>query len=123
MAKLAQVTSEVQKYDMPSTTNAAEADKAWVVLRKGKLLGGEQLLLTETTDRLDFGMRVLATRIQEWNFEDNGTPIPITEDNVRRMEAEDLAFLLNEIAPSLVSTDELADPKKNELSLDTSTPS
>lgn len=124
MPQLAQDNSSKDKYILPSTKDLPEADQAWVILRKGRLLGGDIVVSAEVTSERDFALAVLATRVEEWNFtEADGTTTPISVANVRRMEPEDLAFLLTELSPTLSTgtEDVLSDPKKNEPSSPTST--
>lgn len=113
MAQLANQQSTTKKIYLPSTNDLAENEKAWVVLRLGKLLGGDIAEVTDFTSNAKVSLGVLASRIQEWNFEDNGQPVPINFENVCRMEGEDIGHLLNELKGDLAAVKTLADPKEN----------
>lgn len=47
------------------------------------------------------GIKMLARLIKTWNIYDSeeaAEPIPVTEENLQRLEVEDVTFLMNQIA-------------------------
>lgn len=121
MPQLPKSSTEQKKIVLPSS---ADGDEAYVVIETGRLLGGDIVSITDPSDRSGVIVGLLASRIKEWNFtEDDGTPTPITLENVRHLELQDFTFLMAELLPEEAVDDITTDPKKNELSSTTSAPS
>jgi hypothetical protein len=123
MPQLPAIQTETKKLVLPSTANLPEADQAWVIVRLGKMSGGDIAKITDGDTEGGFGLGLLASRITEWNYlEADGTMTPITYENVCRLELEDIGFVLKELNFGDGPATSLDDPKKNEPSSDTSTP-
>lgn len=116
MPQLKQATSKINRYHLPSTASLPETEQAWVSMDIGEMLGGDVMDLMDG-DKSGAGTlscALLATRIKEWNFTEDGTPntpvVPITADNVRGMQVEDLTYLLSQF--NMPSGNQLDDKKK-----------
>lgn len=123
MPQLPQIQTETKKLVLPSTKDLPEADQAWVVLRFGELYGGDISKISDVESEAGFGLGVLASRIEEWNYlEADGTMTPITYKNICRLKLEDVGFLMAELdLDNVVPPTPLDDPKKNEPSSPIST--
>lgn len=88
---------EKKKVFLPSTKEAADADKAWIVMEVGAITGGDMMSVGDFSNSAGITLQILAARILEWNFTDmNGTVDEINIDSVKRLDPVDLAFLITE---------------------------
>lgn len=113
MPQLKQATNDIKQFMLPSTSSLPEADQAWVKMDVGQLLGGDvmDMLDGEKTGAGTLSCNMLASRIKEWNYtKPDGTPEDITAESVRRLDVQDLTYLLNQF--NMPSGSQLGDKKK-----------
>jgi len=88
---------EVKKVFLPSTSDLPETEKWWVLLKAGRILGGDMIDVAGIEDE-DIKLKsLIANRIQDWNVTDNDQKAEINAANVSRLEPEDLALLITEL--------------------------
>lgn len=89
---------ETQQVFLPSTKDQPQPEQAWVKLQSGRVLGGDTVNVDDLESKMGVALAILAGRIKEWNFTDaDGTPTPITLENVKRLELEDMNFLFEKL--------------------------
>lgn len=90
------VTPNIKQVYLPSTANDPEDDRSWVKLDVGENLMADLEALNDADKNNTVSkVRVLASRIKEWNYTNaTGQPEPITFENVCKLAPTDLAFLL-----------------------------
>lgn len=87
-----------KKVVLPSTKDLAEPEQAWVVIQTGRILGGDTVNVDDPESQMGVALSILSGRIKEWNFtEADGKPTPITLDNVKRLELDDMNYLFGEL--------------------------
>lgn len=97
MPQLPSQGQEQQVY-LPSTKDLPEADRAWVKLQSGRILGGDLSGVDDPESEMGVAIAILAGRIKEWNFtEADGSPTPITLENVKRLELNDMNYLFEQL--------------------------
>ncbi len=102
--------TEVAQFFLPTTKTAPDADKAWVKLEVGAVTAGDLIGLNDDTGAIEATVKLLATRIKEWNFtEADGQPVPITEATVRRLDMEDFGYLASKVKTDVAT---LSDEQK-----------
>lgn len=83
-----------EKITLPSSK---ENDEAYVTLRKDFVIGDREILIDEEMNDTEKAIKILARIIVDWNFTIDGTPhtqkLPITEENVNKIELQDFKFL------------------------------
>ena len=105
---------KIEELELPSST---PDDKAIVKVDTTVYGGMAEDMFDETGSLSGPVSSVLAAAIKEWNFTDiDGTPVPITRENIRRLGPADFNFLsekvvakLNVIATAQVGADEKKD--------------
>jgi hypothetical protein len=93
-------TEKLEKLFLPSTEKAAnEEDKAWVVMDVSPLLTGDTAAVeSDAKNAGEATMYMLAARIKEWNFtEQDGTPIDVNFESMKRLQLTDFTFLQNKL--------------------------
>lgn len=71
---------------------------AYVVIQTGPVLGGDVVNVDDPENPMAISLAILAGRIKEWNFtEADGTPTPITLDNVMRLPMQDMTALFEKL--------------------------
>lgn len=114
MPQLPDLTNEIKTVVLPSTKDLPETEQVKVTIRTGEALGADMEEASSfNAGGVLFGM--IASRIVEWNYtQPDGTPTPITVDNVRRVKYADLIFLMGEFnLKNDKKESTLADPKEN----------
>jgi hypothetical protein len=86
-----------KQFILPSSKDKTGNDQAYVIMDAGPLVTADTLDITPDSSLMKTTALMLTRRIQEWNFEDASGPLPITYDNVIRMEIEDIQFLSRQI--------------------------
>lgn len=105
---------ETKRYTLPSSATLPPEQQAYVVLQGGRILGGDLSNVDDPESKLGVAIAILAGRIKEWNFtEADGKPTPITLDNVKRLELEDLYFLFEQLDLKNVAATMSAEEKKS----------
>jgi hypothetical protein len=93
--------SEVARFFLPSTKDAAEADKAWVDLEVGAVVAGDLVDIDDKTTKVGATIKLLVSRLRDWNFTDTvegvETKIPINEESMRRMDMNDFGYLATKV--------------------------
>jgi hypothetical protein len=86
---------------LPSTKGLSEAEQAYVVVSSN--ITPEHLLgLDADKPELVQNIQVLTNLIREWNFtDDNGSPVEITYDNVKKLDMADFTYLGSWLAERL----------------------
>lgn len=80
------------KVILPSTKDSE--DPAYVVIKE-TLTVGDLMDLKGDEGSLKIGIKMLESLIVEWNFTDkDGKPSPITIDNIKRMDIDDIVYLM-----------------------------
>lgn len=83
--------SEVQRITLPSYEGSE--DPAWVDVRTRNLVKDVEGI-DSNMSQLDLAIELLSRKITAWNFTDtDGSPLPVSKENIRRMEVSDLTFL------------------------------
>ena len=119
MPQLRTTNSSRKQIILPSTKDLPAEEQAWVVLDTSPTTAADTLDITEGMGMMRILITLLTNRITEWNYTDeNGTPVPITFDNVCKLEIDDLKYLANTLPEDDNSRDLTEEQKKT--SLDTS---
>lgn len=89
-----QKESKLERFYLPSTESLPEEDKAFVDMEVGKLTTADIMNIDPKAPEVQIGVMMLASRIKGWNFTDEeGNELPITFDNVQKLDVEDFGFL------------------------------
>ena len=101
-----QAESKVERFYLPSTENAPEADKAFVDMEVGKLTTGDIVNVDPKSAEVEIGVNMLASRIKGWNFTDvEGNPLPVTTEAVKLLDVEDFGFLAGKLSQDFKGLD------------------
>lgn len=105
--------TEVARFFLPTTKDAAEADKAWVDLEIGAVVAGDLIEIDETSTKVGATIKLLSSRIKDWNFTDTvdgvETKVPINESSVRKLDMTDFGYLATKVKADVK---ELAEDQK-----------
>jgi len=101
-----------KKVFLPSSKDLAEDQKEWVVLEVGPMMGAD-MLEADTFDKpIGFKFEVLISRMQEWNVRDtDGEVAKMTPENIKRLNVEDLAYLITHMESKDDEEKAVPDPK------------
>lgn len=93
--------SKLERLYLPSTSDKAPDDSecAWVDLDLGPLTAGDMQGVTLSAGDVMASLAILLNRIKGWSYTmaDGTTPLPISEENVRRLKIADFQFLVSKI--------------------------
>lgn len=114
------LVSNIKQLFLPSTATQADGtptpddQKAWVKLDVGENLVADLEALNDNDKNSTVSrVRVLASRIKEWNFTNpEGQPEPITFENVCKLDPNDLTYLLGVKATTSTQPLSIDDKKK-----------
>lgn len=94
--------TKIERVYLPSTKDAAEADKAFVDIETGPLTAGDIVGVDPKASDTESAIRMLSTRIKGWNFTDaDGQDVEVNFDNISKLKMEDFAFLAEQITTDL----------------------
>lgn len=104
--------AKIERLMLPSTEDKPENEREWVDINVN-LLGGDILEAAEDNiSNVRRAIMLLAALIKNWSFtEEDGEKTAITPDNVARLEATDLSFLVNKVNEVLPTTGGLPEKK------------
>jgi hypothetical protein len=104
-----------KKCELPSTANAPESERLWVVLDVSPLRIGDTYGFNTDMTQAQMGVSLLLQRIMEWNYTDEqGQAIPITTDTISWLAPDDVNFLRTKLDEASSQTG-LTDEAKKEL--------
>ena len=106
-----QKKSEIKKLILPSSKDITEADKEWVLVECGPLMGGDMLNFDNFNNQNDFLAYILLHRIKEWSVKDDTTIAPINIESLRRLKVDDTTYLLAEFIKDDIGGEGDSDPK------------
>ena len=110
---------KLEKIVLPSTSSLPQDQQAWVVMDVSANKAGDYYNVDSmTAGHMTFA--VLQERIREWNYQDaQGQTVPITVENLKRLNRDDFAFLQTKISDG--TSEKMSDDQKK-TSSDTSSP-
>ncbi|SDP33077.1 hypothetical protein SAMN04487914_10881 [Arthrobacter sp. ok909] len=102
-----------KQYVLPSTASNKPEDQAILTIRVDAT--AQDLMVSDETEGGNIRKTVvlLATLIEKWNYtEPDGTPVPVTTDNVARLSPTDIQYLEKQLEADLKSSTGLDDEEK-----------
>lgn len=111
MPQLSSSEQKIERYILPSTVDETAENQAWVELDTTKLVAADVMAISDPENNLGTSLELLAKRVKNWNYTNaDGTPTPINEDTIGRLDINDFSFLVmkfgENISPAQMSTTE-----------------
>ena len=98
MPVLRDKVKKTERFYLPSTDNLPEPEKAFVDMDVSPMITADIITLNTKGGEVEVGARMLAQRIEGWNFTDEaGNDVPVTFENIKRLDLGDFGFLADKL--------------------------